>query len=118
MKKIFICLLILLSLMFTSCDLFPVSCSNFKNEPQSWGTKYTWTSKDSQGELIFYTYLEPDSPIYGKSSFYIQGPIDMTTFQHKYVQEFENPEVKNFEKINGQIKSITINNKKYINKDL
>lgn len=118
MKKTIIYLLILLSLMFISCDLFPVSCSNFKEEPQSWGTQYTWTSKDSQGELIFYTYLESDSPIYGKSSFYIQGPIDMSTFKHKYVQEFENPEVKNIERVNGKIKSITINNKKYLNTDL
>ena len=50
--------------------------------------------------------------------FYIKGPIDLETMKHKYVQEYENPTVGNIEKMNGQIKSITINNKKYVNSDL
>ncbi|MCQ2583300.1 MAG: hypothetical protein MJ160_05285 [Treponema sp.] len=119
MKKIMPSLIVIFCTVFLiSCELFPISCFSFKEESKSWGKEYTWASMDSQGEIIFYTYLKPDSSIYGNSAFYIKGPLDLATMKHQYVKEFENPEVKNIEKENGQIKSITINKKKYINSSL
>ena len=118
MRKIAFSLIVLSTLLITSCDLFSISCFSFKEETQSWGKVYSWASKTPQGEIIFYNYLKSDSPLYGSSMFYIKGPIDLETMKHKYGQEYENPTVGNIEKMNGQIKSITINNKKYVNSDL
>lgn len=116
MKKFFVFILVL-CFVFTSCSLFPVKCNNFKESEESWGTQYSWSSMGTEGQnFTTYYYIDSNSPLFGKSYFAIHKYKDLGS--KDYVETVqENPTVS-IERSGGVIKSITINGKMYINKNI
>ena len=105
MKKLI--LILFVSFLFFSCAK---NSSNLKEESKSWGTEYTWTCTDSNGDLVFYTLMQCDAQ---GNTFFIQSNYDYTTHKFNNVKEFKNATLGAIERTSGKITAITVNNIKY-----
>ena len=106
MRKYFLIMLLLVSVLFAGCSKY---CIGFSEKEQSWGTQYDWAERKN-GELVFYTLLES----YSDNTLYVKSSLDTSTGVFQNVRETQNVTINEIVRVGGKVKSIKVNNINYV----
>lgn len=115
MKKFFVLFIVCFSLLTVSCyrQKF-VKYMEVTN--QSWGIQIDFATFGTDNSMTSYTLMIPDSDVRKESTLYIKKFPPHSVEKAESVQKFENVKVGERYSENGKLKSIVINNIKYVNR--